>query len=165
MLWGRAAPWSHYNRQLMVMGRGETHRGIQRATLHWGGTLRTNRYRKQNQKALCNQREVTDSTLQHNFEQTNSLRGKKETIQRLSKRLAFSACFYSIKSTLHCQYWQLSKTTWPVKGTDRYVLLIHHAAHPCCSFTLSEFVCSYDFMGFVHSSYFRKRKKKILFEM
>lgn len=28
----------------------KTHRGIKRATLHGGGTLKTNRYRKQNRK-------------------------------------------------------------------------------------------------------------------
>lgn len=49
-------------------GQRGTHRGIKRATLHSGGTLRTNRYRKQNQKAgerlpLCIQGEVTDSTV------------------------------------------------------------------------------------------------------
>lgn len=41
VLRGERAPWSHYNRQLMVMGRGGTHGGIERATLHWGGTSRT----------------------------------------------------------------------------------------------------------------------------
>lgn len=44
MLSGEAAPRSHYNRQLMVMGRGETHGGNKRAT-------RTSTEDKQNKEA------------------------------------------------------------------------------------------------------------------
>lgn len=97
---GETAPWSHYNRQLMVMGRGETHRGIKRATLHWRGTLRTNRYRKQNQKAgerlsLKSEGGHSQHYVLHNLKQTNPLRAK---ISNAWAKHFLSACISTVKN-------------------------------------------------------------------
>lgn len=112
MLTRGAAPWSHYNRQLMVMGRGGTHRGIERATLQQGGTLKTNSTGNQAKRPAVTQERSPTAPHRCTTRKRQSFKGKT-----LGSK-TFVPCFPRANSA-QCHSWQLSKSKRSVKSTNR----------------------------------------------